>query len=219
MSFDLADAEAALKAKDFPAAFAALMTLARNGHEQAMLRLAEMAVQQQLQESDLPQLTEDLLKESRANNHHATLALAMIYWKAPGAIRDINKALTLLQSCCKQELPEGYASFAKFLMTEGKDMPAAKALSVMELLTQGAERGSIEACFLLGREYSTGERCPIDNLLAYKYLFMAAKLGHTESKKFVHLLEGIKDKVSFSGAMQEALETISEMESRMVRFV
>ena len=38
MSFDLADAEAALKAKDFPAAFAALMTLARNGHEQAMLR-------------------------------------------------------------------------------------------------------------------------------------------------------------------------------------
>ena len=98
-------------------------------------------------------------------------------------------------------------------------MPAAKALSVMNLLTQGAERGSIEACFLLGREYSTGERCPIDNLLAYKYLFMAAKLGHTESKKFVHLLEGIKDKVSFSGAMQDALDTISEMESRMVRFV
>ena len=48
MSFDLADAEAALKAKDYPAAFAALMTLARNGHEQAMLRLAEMAVQQQI---------------------------------------------------------------------------------------------------------------------------------------------------------------------------
>jgi hypothetical protein len=48
---------------------------------------------------------------------------------------------------------------------------------------------------------------------------MAAKLGHTESKKFVHLLEGIKDKVSFSGAMQDALDTISEMESRMVRFV
>jgi TPR repeat protein len=143
----------------------------------------------------------------------------MIYWKAPAAIRDINKALTLLQSCCKSELPEGYASLAKFLMTEGKDMPAARALSVMELLTQGAERGSIEACFLLGREYSTGERCPIDNLLAYKYLFMASKLGHTESKKFVHLLEGIKDKVSFSGAMQDALDTISEMESRMVRFV
>jgi TPR repeat protein len=143
----------------------------------------------------------------------------MIYWKAPGAIRDLNKALTLLQSCCKQELPEGYASLAKFLMTEGKDMPAAKALSVMELLTQGAERGSIEACFLLGREYSTGERCPIDNLLAYKYLFMASKLGHTESKKFVHLLEGIKDRGTFSSAMQEALDTISEMESRMVRFV
>ena len=48
---------------------------------------------------------------------------------------------------------------------------------------------------------------------------MAAKLGHTESKKYVHMVEGLTHKGAFDTAMQDAVDTISEMESRMVRFV
>ena len=219
MSFDLDDAERALKSKDYPAAFAALMTLARNGHEQALIRLSDMAAQQQVQEADMPVLLDVLTKESKTNNHHATLALAVIHWKSPHAARDHAKALSLLQACCNHQLTEGYAALAKFLMTEGKDSEVAKQTDLVKLLTQGMEHGSIEACFLLGREYSTGEHCPKDDHRAYKHLFMAAKLGHTESKKYVHMMEGLKHKGAFDAAMQDAVDSISEMESRMVRFV
>jgi hypothetical protein len=114
---------------------------------------------------------------------------------------------------------QAFVALAKLYMGDGAYLPLATGSNIMNLLHQGFEHGSVEAAHLIAKEHLSGHYAKKDNYEAFKYLFIAGRLGITEAKKHLMVMQGLNASPEFKVAQQEAMQLIEHLESQMVKWV
>ena len=219
MAYDLEDGERAIKLGAYRQAFEIFMMLCVNQEDPAFYKLSEMAINKQLEEDELQRLIDMMREEVRKKNGEATFNLAVVYWRAPYATKDIEKAVEYLNAACRMEVAQAFVALAKLYMGEGAHLPLATGSNIMNLLHQGFEHGSVEAAHLIAKEHLSGHHAKKDNYEAFKYLFIAGRLGITEAKKHTMVMQGLNASPEFKMAQQEAMQLIEHLENQMVKWV
>ena len=219
MAYDLEDGERAVKLGAYRQAFEIFMMLCVNQEDPAFFKLSEMAINKQLEEEELQRLIDMMKEEVRKKNGEATFNLAVVYWRAPYATKNLEKAIEYLNAACRMEVAQAFIALAKLYMSDGAHLPLATGSNIMNLLHQGFEHGSVEAAHLIAKEHLSGHYAKKDSYEAFKYLFIAGRLGITEAKKHTMVMQGLNASPEFKLAQQEAMQIIEHHESKMIKWV
>lgn len=218
MPYDLVDGERAVQAGAYRHAFQIFMALCNNAEDPAFFKVSEMALNDQLTADERNQLIAVLREEAlKKHNIEAAYNLAILYWRVE-PIQDLEKAVEILNICCRAGLPHAYAALVRLFSGVGSQMPQATPEVIMNLLSDGFAAGSIECAWLMAREYLSGAHIKPDQDEAFKWLFVAGRLGHEEARKQILVMQGLESLGRFDHMQEEALSIIETMENRMVRF-
>lgn len=218
MTIGLADGEYALKLGAYRQAFEIFLMLASGEEDPAYYKLCEMVLNQQLNEEELKTLEEHLKRAIREGNKMAVYNLGFLRWHTKGALHNIDQAVELFQEACAMDVAEAFVALARLYMKDAAQHPLASGANILNLLMQGLERGSIEAAYLLGKIHYDGSFLKRDDSAAFKYLFMAGRLGHIEAKKALLVLQAIHPNNAFSREQEEAKELTSQIEMQRGEF-
>ncbi len=218
MAYDLEDGERAIKIGAYRQAFDIFMMLCANAEDPAYYKLSEMALNKQMLEEELAQTVKLMTEEVKNRNHQATYNLGILYWRAPYSLKDLNKAVELLNLACNMEVPEAFVALARLYMNEGAHLPLATSTNIMNLLQRGFELGSIDAVYLIAKQHMDGKHAKKDDFEAFKYLFIAGRLGNIEAKKQAMIMQGLHHEGAFRGVQEEAIHMLEKLESKMVVF-
>lgn len=212
------DGERAIEVGAFRHAFRIFMTLCTNAEDPAYFKVSEMAINDQLLPEERDELVKVLREEAlKKGNVEAAYNLAILYWRAP-ALQDLHKAVDILNICCRAGMPHAHAALVKLLIGDGKNLSCATSEVILKLLEDGFASGSVECAWLLAREYMTGAHVKASQDEAYKWLFIAGRLGHEAARKQILVMQGLESQGRFSHVHDEALNIIDTMENRMVTF-
>jgi len=217
MAYDLEDGERAVKVGAYRHAFEIFMMLCENGEDPAFFKTAEMALNDQLVPEERERLIMFLDKEAKHHNVEAAFNLAVLYWRVP-AMQDMEKAVEMLQRCCRDNMPRAFVALAKLFMGDGRNLPGATPETVLKLLADGFAAGSIESAWLIAKLHLDGQYVKKDDQAAFKWLFIAGRLGHLEARKHALMMQGLYPNGAFRYVQDEALDLIEKLEGRMVRF-
>lgn len=217
MAYDMEDGERAIKVGAYRHAFQIFMMLCENSEDEALFRATQMALNDQLIPEERERLISFLEREIRAYNKDAAFNLAVLYWRVP-AMQDIEKAMDLLQKCCRDGVPRAFVALAKLLMSDGRNLPGATPDAIVKLLQDGFAAGSIEAAWLIAKLHLDGAYVKKDDYEAFKWLFIAGRLGHVEARKHALMMQGLYPNGAFKYVQDEALDLIEKLEGRMVKF-
>ena len=88
----------------------------------------------------------------------------------------------------------------------------------MKTLQDAFASGSIEAAWLIARQHMTGQHAKKDDFEAFRWLFIAGRLGHEEARKHAVMLEGLRPG-AYKWVADEALDLMDKMQNRGVEFV
>ncbi len=218
MAYDLEDGERAIKIGAYRQAFDIFMMLCANAEDPAYYKLSEMALNKQMLEEELAQTVKLMSEEVKNRNQQATYNLGILYWRAPYSLKDLNKAVELLNLACNMEVPEAFVALARLYMNEGAHLPLATSTNIMNLLQRGFELGSIDAVYLIAKQHMDGKHAKKDDFEAFKYLFIAGRLGNIEAKKQAMIMQGLHHEGAFRGVQEEAIHMLEKLESKMVVF-
>jgi TPR repeat protein len=220
MAYDLEDGERAVKIGAFRQAFDIFMMICANAEDPAYYKLSEMALNKQLKDEELQEVVKLMKKEFEENrNAQATYNLGILFWRAPYSwLHDLEKAVDMFDKACRMEVAEAYVALAKIYMGDGKTLALATASNIMNLLHEGFKLGAIEAAYLIAKQHLDGKYAKKDDDEAFKYLFIAGRLGNLEARKQSMVMQGLHKEGYFRGIQQEALEILDQMESKMIRF-
>lgn len=218
MAYELEDGERAVAIGAFRQAFDIFMMLCANSEDPAYYKLSEMAMHHQLLDEELDQVVRLMTKEFENHNGQATYNLGLLYWKAPYALKNLEKAVEMFNKACRLEVPEAFLALARLYMGDGAHLPLASATNIMDLLHKGFELGSIEACHLIAKQHIDGKFAKKDDFMAFKYLFIAGRLGVIEAKKQAMIMQGIHSPGYFRAVQEEAIAEVDHLENQMVRF-
>ncbi len=217
MAFDLADGERAVLAGAYRHAFFIFLALCRSAEDKAFYKVSEMALNDQLVAEERDQLLELFNYEVKRHNLEATYNLAILCSRAP-YMQDIDRAEQLFIHCTQSGMIEAHLALARFYMAEGQHLPGATSDNIMRILHEGFALGSIEAAWLIARQYMTGQHAKRDDIEAFKWLFIAGRLGHEEARKQAMMIAGLQPAGSLSFVQDEALDMIDKLENRMVHW-
>lgn len=218
MAYDLEDGERAISIGAYRQAFEIFMMLCANAEDPAYYKLSEMALYKQLKEEELDEVVRLMEKEFDNHNAQATYNLGILYWRAPYKLHDLNKAVEMFNKACRLEVPEAFVALARIYMGDGKHLPLATSSNIMNLLHEAFKLGSIEASYLIAKQHLDGKHAKKDDDEAFKYLFIAGRLGNVEAKKQAMVMQGLHPEGYFRGIQREALDLLDEIESKMVQF-
>lgn len=220
MAYDLEDGERAVKIGAYRQAFDIFMMLCANAEDPAYYKLSEMALNKQLKEEELQEVVKLMKKEFDENhNAQATYNLGILYWRAPyDWLHDLEKAVDMFNKACRMEVAEAFVALAKIYMGDGKGLALATSDNIMNLLHEGFKLGGIEAAYQIAKQHLDGKYAKKDDDEAFKYLFIAGRLGNLEARKQSMVMQGLHKEGYFRGMQQEALEILDQMESKMIRF-
>ena len=218
MAYDLEDGERAVKIGAYRQAFDIFMMLCHNAEDPAYYKLSEMALNKQLLEEEITIVEKHMTEEMKNRNEQATFNLGILYWRAPYSIRNLEKAVEMFNLACNMEVPQAYVALAKLYMGDGKHLPLATPSTLMNLLHNAFEHGSIEAVYLIAKQHIDGTYAKKDDFEAFKYLFIAGRLGHLEAKKHAMVMQGLYPDGAFRGTQEEAIHILDKLEAKMIVF-
>ena len=217
MAFDLADGERAVQSGAYRHAFFIFMGLCRSAEDKAFYKVSEMAINDQLVAEEREQLLDLFNYEVKRHNLEATYNLAILCSRAP-YMQDINRAEQLFIHCTESGMIEAHLALARFYMAEGAELAGATSDNIMRILHEGFALGSIEAAWLIARQHMTGQHARRDDVEAFKWLFIAGRLGHEEARKHALVIAGLQPSGALSFVQDEALEMIDKLETKMVQW-
>jgi len=217
MAYDLEDGERAVKVGAYRHAFEIFMMLCENGEDPAFYKSTEMALNDQLIPDERGRLLHFLEKQVKQHNKEATFNLAILYWRVP-AMQDLEKAVELLQICCRNSMARAFLALARLFMGDGMNLPGATPETILKLLADGFAAGSIECAWLIAKLHLDGRYVHKDDQVAFKWLFIAGRLGHLEARKHALMMQGLYPNGTFRYVQDEAIDLIEKLEGRMIRF-
>ncbi len=217
MSGDMIDGEEALRMGAHRQAFRIFMGLCQNLEDPAFYMVCQMELDGHLTPEERDQMVTVLYAEAKKNNLDAAFNLAVLFWRSP-TMMDIDRADALLQVCARSGMAQAHIALAKLYMGDGTHLPGAASDNIMKVLNDAFALGSIEAAWLIARQYLSGDHVKKDDYEAFRWLFIAGRLGHEEARKHALILEGLRPPGAFRWIQDEALDLMDKMENRMVKF-
>lgn len=204
----LEEGNRALQLGAYHQAFEIFMAMVESGEDPAFYKLCEMAVNDQLDDSERKIFVQRLLHDVAQGNGIAAFNAGILYSRGTGFPRDIDKAVDMFNLAISHKVPEGPLALARLYIAHLGKLPLASPENVISLLDQGARLGSIEAAFTLGKLFTQGDVLPRDPYKAFLYLFLAAAQGHEESKRALMVLQTLHAKEPFEREQKAAKEII-----------
>lgn len=217
MALDFEDGERAILAGAYRHAFFVFMGLCRNAEDKAFYKVSEMALNDQLVDEERHQLLELFNYEVKRHNLEATYNLAILCSRAP-YMQDIERAEQLFIHCTESGMIEAHLALARFYMAEGEHLAGATSDNIMRVLHEAFALGSIEAAWLIARQHMKGEHATRDDFIAFKWLFIAGRLGHEEARKQALIIAGLNNSGALQFIQDEALELLDKLYSRGVEW-
>jgi TPR repeat protein len=217
MALDLEDGERAILAGAHRHAFFIFMGLCRNSEDKAFFKVSEMALNGQLLDEEREQMVDLFNQEIRRHNPEATYNLAILYWRVP-AMQNLELAESLLRKCCDSGMIEAYLALARLYIGDGANLPEASSDNIMRVLHEAFALGSIEAAWLIARQHMKGEHASRNDFDAFKWLFIAGRLGHEEARKQALIIAGLQHSGALQFVQDEALELLDKLYNRGVEW-
>lgn len=217
MTFDVFDGEDALRHGAYRHAFRVFLGLCQNLEDPAFYRVCQMELDGHLTPEERDEMVGVLTSQTKKGNLDAAFNLAVLFWRS-STMRDLPRAEALLKVAAGAGMAQASVSLAKLYIGDGSQLSNATSDNIMKALQEAFASGSIEAAWLIARQHMTGQHAKTDDFEAFRWLFIAGRLGHEEARKHAVMLEGLRPG-AYRWVADEALDLMDKMDNRGVKFV
>jgi TPR repeat protein len=217
MTFDVFDGEDALRHGAYRHAFKVFLGLCQNLEDPAFYRVCQMELDGHLTPEERDEMVAVLTAQTKKGNLDAAFNLAVLFSRSSTMI-DLPRAEALFKVGTGAGMGQAGIALAKLYMGDGSHLLNATSDNIMKALQDAFASGIIEAAWLIARQHMTGQHARKDDFEAFRWLFIAGRLGHEEARKHALMLEGLRPG-AYQWVGDEALDLLDKMQNRGVKFV